>query len=132
MLAKLALIALGGAAGSVLRYLLAHLAQRPAGDDFPLGILIVNVLGCLAIGLLWGALDAPHDAPGRRELQLLLIVGLLGGFTTFSTFAWDAVRLLDQGRLAAAGAYVLLSNALGIAAALAGRAAWSLVATQSQ
>lgn len=131
MLTKLAIVAAGGAIGSALRYLLAYLGQRPAGEDFPLGILIVNVLGCLGIGLAWGAWEAWDGTAYRREFKLLVIVGLLGGFTTFSTFAWDAIRLLEDGRWGRAGLYVVLTNLLGLLAAWGGYSVWALAAREA-
>jgi CrcB protein len=79
---KLLCVVVGGGLGSVLRYLLSSWGQRAAGSDpFPVGTLLVNVLGCLAMGVL-GAHFAMHG--GGVEWRLLLLVVLLGGFTTFS------------------------------------------------
>ena len=88
---KVLLIALGGAAGSVLRYLLHGWLQRAAGIRFPLGTLAVNVLGCLLIGCL-AALFLAHSQI-REEYRLGLTVGVLGGFTTFSTFSLETFKL---------------------------------------
>lgn len=90
---RLLLVALGGAVGSVLRYLVAGWVQRAAnGDVFPYGTLVVNVAGCLLIGLLAGV--AETRAWFSPEMRLLLMVGLLGGFTTFSTFGYESFQLL--------------------------------------
>lgn len=117
---KLLLIAGGGAAGSVLRYLVAGWGQRlaagvlPGFPTFPLGTLLVNVAGCLGIGLLGGLLSGP--ALLREEYRLALLVGLFGGFTTFSTFGWETLGLAGDGEWAPALWNVLLHNALGLAA----------------
>jgi CrcB protein len=106
---KLLSIAIGGAAGSVLRYLVSSWGQRAQGG-FPAGTLLVNVLGSLSIGVLAVAFAAPQSV--RVELRLLLIVGLLGGFTTFSTFALETFRMAEEGARGRALSNVLLSNAL--------------------
>jgi len=116
---KLIYIAVGGGIGSVLRYLVAGWGQRAAGDAaFPVGTLAVNVLGCLTIGALGAVFAAPHRV--REETRLLLMVGLLGGFTTFSSFAFETFNLADDGARGRALANVLLSNALCLAAAWIG------------
>ena len=96
------LVAVGSACGGVLRHLLVLSAQRWAGDGFPWGTWLVNVLGCLAIGMV----GARASAAWQREL---LMVGVLGGFTTFSAFTWQACGLWRDGRVLAAGGYVLAS-----------------------
>jgi len=111
----------GGGLGAVLRHAIAvgidRLAAGPPTSHFPYATLTANLIGCLAIGLL-----AEWAGP-RPMVRLGLIVGLLGGFTTYSSFALDTVRLVATGRLGQAGVYVLLTNAAGItAAALAYRA----------
>jgi CrcB protein len=105
-------VALGGALGSVTRYACSGLALRWFGAQFPWGTLFVNVSGSFAIGVL-GAL-AMH---GTRSLatgdaRAFLVVGLLGGFTTFSSFSLETLTLARAGQLGAAGANVLASLAL--------------------
>jgi len=87
------MVAAGGAVGSVLRYLVSGLAQRASGVDwFPLGTLGVNLLGCLAIGFLGGLVENREVfSPTTRTL---LFIGVLGGFTTFSTFGFETFALL--------------------------------------
>lgn len=115
-LAAPALVALGGAVGSALRYAVVA-AARPHSPDFPLGTLAVNLAGCAAIGVVGGWLAGlPPESRGR----LLLMAGVLGGFTTFSSVALEVGDLLRGGRLGAAAAYLVLTNALGVALALAG------------
>jgi CrcB protein len=113
-LTKLLLIAGGGAVGAVGRYYLAGWTQALARGTFPIGTLAVNVLGCLLIGMLGAFFGGPHLV--RQEYRLLLMVGLLGGFTTFSTFGLETVTLINEGQFGQAGLNVLLSNGLGLLA----------------
>ncbi len=115
---KLLLIAAGGAVGAVLRYLMGGWIQL-ISDDFWLGTLSVNVLGCLLIGVFATAFTGPFLV--AEELRLALIIGVFGGFTTFSSFGWETVTLLEDGQWSQAMAYIGLSNVLGIAAVLLGR-----------
>ena len=117
---RLFLIGLGGGVGSILRYLLSGLVQGWSGATaFPLGTLVVNLLGCLAIGVLTelsesrGVLDP--------EMRGLLIVGLIGGFTTFSTFANETMSAIRDDALLIATGNVVASVTLGLAAVWAGR-----------
>ena len=110
------LVALGGGLGAVLRYFIANVGQSLTISEFPLGTLIVNIIGCALIGIVTAILVGPLSQH-RDVLRLLLIVGVLGGFTTFSTFALDAFDLFEDGRLRQAVLYVVLSNVLGILAA---------------
>lgn len=113
------LVGAGGAVGSALRFLLTGAVHRllPA-VAFPLGTLAVNVVGCFAIGLLAGP---PGERPPlNQEARLLLVVGLLGGFTTFSSFAHETLALGRETSLERALANVALQVVLGLAAAWAG------------
>ena len=120
----LLLVAGGGAAGSVLRYLVSGVAQRMlvpgAGTlaTFPTGTLVVNVTGSLLIGLLAGL--AESCAVFGPEVRLLLVTGFLGGYTTFSAFSLETLLLLRAGQTATAFAAVGLQVLLGVAAAWAG------------
>lgn len=109
MLQTLALVALGGALGSVARFLVGLAVA------FPFGTLAVNVIGSFAIGLLWAS---QVDKSGGA--MAFLMFGLLGGFTTFSSFSLDVMRLAGDGRMGAAGVYVLASVALSLTACFAG------------
>jgi fluoride exporter len=113
MIAQLAWVALGGAAGSVLRYLCSRSLNMLS---FPLGTLLVNILGCLAIGLLWG-LFTRHVNEG---LRLLLITGFCGGFTTFSTFTFEGIQLIQEARWTTFIVYTVISVAVGLAATFIG------------
>lgn len=109
---------LAGGLGSLLRYGMAGWVQERAGSGFPWGTLGVNALGCLAIGLL--ATLAEERSAMSPELRMALLVGFLGGFTTFSTFGLETWRLLAGAEVAAAAANVALSVSLGLAAVVAG------------
>ena len=87
-------IGAGGAVGSMLRYVLALTVQRWAGTSFPLGTVVVNIVGSFAIGLLYVWLIERLGAP--QLLRPLLIIGVLGGFTTFSSFSLETVTLMME------------------------------------
>jgi fluoride exporter len=117
-MAKILWIAAGGAVGSVLRYFVHGWTQSLAGGVFPWGILLVNVTGCLAIGILGAFFAGPHLV--RDEYRAALLIGVLGAYTTFSTFGWDTFALTQQGERNLAIVNVLLSNLLGLTAVWAG------------
>jgi CrcB protein len=114
------LVALGGAVGSVCRYLVGVWTLRWFGPSFPWGTLAVNVIGCFAIGLLTEMIARRFDA--SAELRLLVVTGLIGGFTTFSAFSLDAISLYERGATAAAASYVLASVMVSFGAVVAGLA----------
>lgn len=105
---NLLLVALGGALGSVARYGVGFAAARWVGLGFPWGTLVVNVLGGVAMGIL-----TARVGPANETLRLLFGVGLLGGFTTFSTFSIETVRLIEH-RPDLAFLYVAASLVLSI------------------
>ncbi|MEQ1619063.1 MAG: fluoride efflux transporter CrcB [Terricaulis sp.] len=107
---KLLLVALGGALGSAARYGVGLLAARLLGVNFPWGTLLVNLVGGLAMGLL-----AARVGPEQEHLRLALGVGVLGGFTTFSAFSIETLRLMEEAPAQALG-YVLGSVALSLGA----------------
>jgi CrcB protein len=111
-------VALGGATGSLLRYFVASAIQTPASAGFPWGIFVVNVTGGFFMGLIVELSALKLNL--SPELRAFLTVGILGGYTTFSTFSLDSVLLLQRGAYAAAGAYILGSTLLSIAALFAG------------
>lgn len=111
-------VALGGAVGSVLRFLLSSWAVVQWPRHFYLGTLAVNMFGCLLIGLLAGLFLVRSDLP--PELRTGLTVGVLGGFTTFSAFSLELVKLLESGRLPEAFGYLLCSVVGGVLAAWGG------------
>ncbi|HHI80852.1 MAG TPA: fluoride efflux transporter CrcB [Planctomycetes bacterium] len=105
-------VALGGALGAILRYLVCLPLQGYSHSHFPLGTLSVNVLGSLLFGLL--AAITAKTFPLSPELRLLLFTGFLGSFTTFSTFAFETFALLDQGRYLTGSLSFAANNALSI------------------
>lgn len=119
MLKNILLVALGGAAGSVARYLLSKAIQDTAATAFPWGTMAVNVAGCLLIGLLYGLASGDGTRLGA-DLKLMLTVGFCGGFTTFSTFANESLTLAKTGDALLSAAYIGSSVALGIIAVAAG------------
>jgi CrcB protein len=111
-------IAVGGGLGSLLRHFVSTTAQGAVGGSFPYGILVVNVLGGLLMGMLveLGALKLSHTP----ELRAFLTTGLLGGFTTFSAFSLDSALLIERGDWPGAALYILTSVALSIGALFLG------------
>jgi CrcB protein len=85
---------------------------------YPVATLLVNLIGCGLIGVAWGLLGDPED--GNETLRLALIVGVLGGFTTFSSFGWEMLDLMQGGRVLTAIVYALLSVSVGLLCAYAG------------
>lgn len=118
---KLLLVFVGGGIGASLRYgagaLVAHLTPADADTPhwlgmYPVATLLVNLLGCGLIGLAWGLLVKPEA--GNEALRLALIVGVLGGFTTFSAFGWEMMDLINAGRIGTAVVYALASVVVGL------------------
>jgi CrcB protein len=118
---KLLLVFAGGGIGASLRYGAGALVARYTPSDaqtphwlsmYPAATLIVNLLGCGLIGLAWGLLGKPEE--GNEALRLALIVGVLGGFTTFSAFGWEMLDLMNDGRVLTAVVYALISVVVGL------------------
>jgi CrcB protein len=103
------LVALGGAVGSIARYLMASRIQTATGWQFPLGTVLVNILGCFLIGILYVLLVARPDP--KHELRALLITGVMGGFTTFSSFSLETVTMAMNGNYTGASLNVVISVA---------------------
>ena len=111
-------IAIGSALGGVSRYLVAGLVQRLTGAGFPTGTLLVNLTGSFLLGVfLRYGLETPTLTP---ELRAFLTIGFCGGYTTFSTFSYETVAMLEDGQWSRALAYVALSVGLSVAATLLG------------
>ena len=111
-------IALGSAIGGVSRYLVGGAVQRLTAGTFPVGTLAVNISGSFLLGaILQYAIDTPSLTP---ELRALLTVGFCGGYTTFSTFSYETVALMEDGEWTRAAAYLTLSVFLSVAATLLG------------
>lgn len=118
MFRELSLIAAAGAVGTLARYGLHHVVQRASGSTFPWGTLAVNVLGCFLFGIVWTL--AEERVLISQQSKLVVLVGFMGAFTTFSTFAFDSGALIRDGNWMPAVANVLLENLLGIGAIFAG------------
>lgn len=116
MVQTLLTVAAGGAIGASLRYLAFVGAIRVFGPGFPIGTLVVNVLGSFLMGVVFVVIAKK----GGQELALFLMTGVLGGFTTFSAFSLDTFALFERGETGTAALYVLLSVGLSIAALVIG------------
>jgi fluoride exporter len=115
---KWMLIAGGGAVGSVARYALQGWVQKAVNSGFPLGTLAVNLIGCALIGFLTATFTGPKLI--REEYRIGIIVGILGGFTTFSAFGLETFALTNGRQFAFAALNVVLSCGLGLFAVWAG------------
>ena len=116
MLKVMAIMA-GGGIGAALRYGLFMVVQRFAGASFPAGTLAANLLGSFLIGYFWSLFEEVHFVSAWR---LFVFTGLLGGFTTFSTFTREVLQLFQAGAWKTAVLYLLISNVLGVACVLGG------------
>jgi CrcB protein len=111
------LVVLGAVVGAPLRYLTDRAVQARHDSLFPLGTFVVNITGCLILGLLTGAASAGAAGP---HLQLLLGTGLCGALTTYSTFSYETVRLTEAGAWLYAAGNTVLSVVAGLGTAFAG------------
>ncbi len=115
---KLLTISLGGAAGSLLRFWLSTFVQGRAGTTFPLGTLSVNIIGSLLIGVLFILLQ--HRFNGSELVRTFLVIGVLGGFTTFSAFSMDTINLINAGFWYRSILNIIVSVAACLVAVVAG------------
>ena len=118
---ELLVIGMGGFIGAIARFLLGGWVQKfsavlihPSANQFPLGTLIVNVVGCFLFGFLSSRVSSP-------QMNSMVFVGFLGAFTTFSTFSHDTIHLLDKGNHLIGWIYLVVSLAAGIGFLLIGR-----------
>lgn len=114
-------IAIGSALGGVTRYLFGGLVQRLTGGTFPTGTLLINVTGSFLLGLFYRY--ASDSAAITPEIRALLTIGFCGGYTTFSTFSYESVRLLEEGETGRALVYIGLSVGVSLGAMALGLAA---------
>jgi fluoride exporter len=117
MFVKILLLAAGGAIGTVGRYAVSGLTHRYIEGTFPYGTLMVNTLGSLVIGLLWGIWETANFS---SHMRTFIFIGILGGFTTFSTFTLETLNLFRDGEIKMAIFNVLANNLLGILMVFAG------------
>jgi CrcB protein len=117
---RIVVVGLGGFLGSVLRYLVSGWTHSLLGERFPWGTLAVNVVGCFALGGL--AASAFEGQALGANARLFLLIGVIGGFTTFSAFGYETVALIETGRLQAAVLSVAANLGLGISGVWAGAA----------
>ena len=110
-------IAIGGAAGALLRYTVSGYTYRYLNGVLPWGTLAVNLIGCFAIGFLWNVFENFAYSPNTRAL---IFIGVLGAFTTFSTFGLETFNLLKEGEIKFAILNILVSNIAGIVLVLIG------------
>ena len=110
-------IAVGGAAGAILRYLVCGIISNYTRPDFPWGTMVVNVFGAFLIGIIWHVFEKTSLTP---EMRMLFMTGVLGAFTTFSTFALETLNLFRDGETKLALFNILGSNILGLAAVYMG------------
>jgi CrcB protein len=114
---KLLLIAIGGAVGTLARYGTST-AMMPWSERFPWGTLTVNLVGCFIMGCLQGMFAERWMI--RPEYQAAILVGFLGGLTTFSSYGWESFAFMQAGQFWRAGANILLNNVAGIVLVLLG------------
>ena len=107
---RLLLICLGGAVGTGARYLLGGLVVRWLGPDFPYGTLLINVLGSFLVGLVQQVGLSTLLIPDT--LRVVLAIGVMGGFTTYSSFSYETLKLVEAGSWVGAAVYVALTTAL--------------------
>ena len=118
MIKNILLVGLGGGAGSIARYLFQRLAYTIYPHHFPWGTFAVNFIGCLLIGIFWGISFKSFES--NESWKLFLMVGLCGGFTTFSAFTVEGIGLIREQRLALFFSYVAASVVLGLLATYIG------------
>ena len=117
MIERLLAVAFGGSIGAVARYLIYYFVERTHQGHFPLATITVNLIGSLLIGFLWGIFDRMYISSGMR---LLVFIGLLGSFTTFSTFSFDVFALWRDGEIRTALIYIIGSGVGGVLLVFAG------------
>ncbi len=111
-------VAVGGAIGATLRFLISSFIHSRVDSKFPLGTLAVNLIGAFLVGVMFAILVERLSIPPAA--RLMLITGIMGGFTTFSTFSYESFHLLQSGETLKFASYVLITNLIGIALTFAG------------
>jgi len=119
---------LGGAIGSALRFLLASSIDRWTGVVFPWGTILVNIVGCFFIGLVAGLTSSDSPLMISPVIRTFIMIGILGGFTTFSSFSLQTISLMQEGEWLWAGGNVLISVFVCLVATAGGVALSSAIA----
>ena len=122
---KIIYLGIAGGVGTVARYFVSGVVQRYGGAGFPLGTAAVNVLGCVLFGVVWAVLESRVSVSG--QMRMVIFVGFFGGFTTFSSFAFETSQLMDEGEWLLAMGNAAVQNVLGIAAMVAGLAVGKMI-----
>ena len=120
MIQKLLWLALAGAVGTLSRYGLAGLVHKVAGASFPWGTVVVNLVGCFVAGLLWVLFE--NRWPVSGEMRVIVLVGFMGAFTTFSAFILETGELMRSAEWLRAAGNLVLQNSLGLLALFVGMA----------
>jgi CrcB protein len=110
-MSKLLLVGLAGLVGTLSRYWLSGAVSRRYGDTFPFGTLLVNLIGCFLVGLLFFFLQ---ERSVNETLRAVILIGLLGGFTTFSSFGLQTFSMLQDGEFGLAALNIAASNLIGL------------------
>ncbi len=127
MLVRILLIAAAGACGAVARYGLSGLAQRLAGSSWPLGTWTVNVLGSLLFGVIWAMAMTNERVIIGAETRIILLIGFMGAFTTFSTLSFETAQMLGKGQWVLAGVNAGGQVVVGLGAVFVGMALGRLI-----
>lgn len=120
MLQKYLLLCLAGSAGTVTRFWVGGVVQRLAGESFPLGNFLVNLSGCLLFGLVYAVVENRSGLPG--DMRLYVLTGFMGAYTTFSSYMFESVALMQNGQWLAASLNIGGQTVLGIACIVGGLA----------
>jgi CrcB protein len=115
---KMIYLAIAGATGTIARYWLGGYVQKNVMTDFPFGTVVVNIIGCLTFGLVWAFMENRLSISG--QMRIVIFVGFFGAFTTFSSFAFETARLLDESQWLWASANIILQNFLGLVGIIVG------------
>jgi len=117
---ELLVVGAGGFLGAIARYGVTRWMARFTSGGFPFGTMVVNIVGCLLIGVVFAFVEARPQLP--PNIRLFLMIGILGSFTTFSTFGHETLELLRNGSVVPVAAYLLGSVTMGLIAVIVGRA----------